>query len=375
MEVAHSASRSIATVSSPFVSMVPRVPIFIMRVAVVADLVLFLFALFALLGLLRLRHVDVYVGGVQNFGTSIFLTGNGNRNSSHNRHFVKNRSRDRNRSSDRHSSHNRVLNVVDLSLVDILLHYGLSDDLFGRGLNSFDSILDIELGFLSDRVLLDSLVLLSVKFDLNVLSLNNRLNISLIDDLSSWSLNILSSSSGSDLGLSCDWVSVDGLSLWRDEIDLLSVIDYCSLNDWLGENFLCGGLEVSVNGFLIKFGWSGDDWVVDCSGLASLNIQSLSSVLYCGLDDLFSDGDVSGDLNGNWSVDGSLIDYGVSGLSLGVDWSWDDLLSNYGCLNYSLSYNWLADYSLGDDWLLDHFSGHYRFADYLLGLGDDWFWV
>ena len=213
MEVAHSASRSIATVSSPFVSMVPRVPIFIMRVAVVADLVLFLLALFALLRLLRLRHVNVYVGGVQNFGTSIFLTGNRNRNSSHNRHFVKNRSRDRNRSSDRHSSHNRVLNVVDLSLVDILLHYGLSDDLFGRGLNSFDSILDIELGFLSDRVLLDSLVLLSVKFDLHVLSLNNRLNVSLIDDLSSRSLNILSSTSGSDLGLSCDWVSVDGLSL------------------------------------------------------------------------------------------------------------------------------------------------------------------
>ena len=118
--------------------------------------------------------------------------------------------------------------------MDVLLNHWLGDDLFGRSGDGFHSILSVEFGGLCDWVHFDGLVLASVELDLHVLSLNNWLDVSLVDDLSSRSLNSLRSGSSSDLSLSSDWVSVDGLSLRRNEIDLLSVIDNSSLNDWLG---------------------------------------------------------------------------------------------------------------------------------------------
>lgn len=75
--------------------------------------------------------------------------------------------------------------------MNILLNNRLSDDLLGWGSDSLGSVLSVVFGWFSDWVHFDGLVLLSVEFDLDIFSLNNRLYISLVDDLSSWSSNSL----------------------------------------------------------------------------------------------------------------------------------------------------------------------------------------
>ena len=315
------------------------------------------------------------IGGIQDFGSSVFLRSNWNWNSSNNWHFVEHWSWNWDWSGDWDSSYDWILNVVDFSLVDILLHDWLGDDLLGWGLNSLYSLLSVVFGGLCDRVLFDCLILSSVELDFDVFSLDHWLDVSLVDDLSSWSGNILGSAGISDLSLSGNRISVDHLSLRRNEIDFLGIVDNSSFDDWLGEDFLGRGLEVSVDGFSVEFGWSGNDWIVDISGLSSLDIESLSNSLYSWLNKLFSDSNISGYLYWNTSLNGSLIYNGIFGLSFSIDWSRNDFLSNNRSLNNSLSDDRLGDNLLGNDWLLDDFSGHYWLADYLLGLSDDWFRV
>lgn len=265
--------------------------------------------------------------------------------------------------------------MMNFSLINIFLYDWLGYDLLSRSLNSLYSILNVVFGWFSDWILFNSLVLLSVKFNFNILSLNNRLNVGLIDDLSSWSSNILCSRGLSDLCLSSDWFSIDNLSLRRNKVDFLGVINYSSFEDWLSEDFFGWCLEISVNGLIIEFGWSCYNRIINSSGLSSLNIESFSYSLYSWLDVLFSDSNITWNLNRNTSLDSSFINNWFFGLSFSVDWSRNDLLSNNWSLNNSLSDDRLGNDSLSNDWLLDDFSGNYWFRYDLLGLSDDWFRV
>ena len=134
------------------------------------------------------------------------------------------------------------------------------------------SALGVVFGWFCDWVHFDGLVLSSVELNINAFSLNNWLDVSLVDDLSSWSGDSLASAGVSDLSLSGDWVSVDDLSLRRNEVDFLGIVDNSSLKNWLGENFFGRCLEVSVNSLRVEFGWSGNDWIVDISVFSSLDV-------------------------------------------------------------------------------------------------------
>ena len=83
--------------------------------------------------------------------------------------------------------------MMNISLMNILLNNWLSDDLLSRSLNSLNSINSVILGLFNNRVHVNGLILLSIKFNLNVLSLNDWLNVSLIVDFFSWSSDSLRS--------------------------------------------------------------------------------------------------------------------------------------------------------------------------------------
>lgn len=323
----------------------------------------------------RLSSVEVQIRVVVDFGSSTSLLSDRNWDSSNNRYFVQYWSRNRNRSCDWDSSYNRVLYMMDFSFMNVFLDNRLGDDLFGRSIDGLHSVLGVVLGLFNNRVHVDDLVLSSVDSYLNVFSLDNRLDVLLVVDFFSWSVNSLGSAGVSDLSLSGDRVSVDGLSLRRNEVDFLSVVNNSSFVDWLGQDFFSRSLEVFVNCLVLVLGLSGLSRVVDSSGLSSLNIQSFSDGLNCWLDVLFSDGYLTRDINRNSSLGSSVVNNRVFVNSFSVYWSADYFLSDDRGLDDSLSDDWLGDQSLCDNRLGDDLSGNNRFGNDLLGLGDDWFGV
>lgn len=116
----------------------------------------------------------------------------------------------------------------------ILLNIWLSNDLFSWSLNSLYSILCIIFCWFNNRILINCLIFSSVNFNLNVFSLDHRLDICLIIYFFTWSINIHGSTSILNLRFSCDWLSVDCLSLRRYKINFFIIINNCSFNYWLG---------------------------------------------------------------------------------------------------------------------------------------------
>ena len=109
--------------------------------------------------------------------------------------------------------------------------------------------------------------------------------------------------------------------------------------------------------------------------ISSDDIQLFSLGVDGGLDVLFSDGDLTGNIDGDLLVDYFLVNNGFFGLFFGIYWSGYNLLSDDGSLDNSLLDDGLRNNLLGDDWLRDDFSGDGWFGDDLLSLGDDRFRV
>ena len=114
---------------------------------------------------------------------------------------------------------------------------------------------------------------MSLELNIDVFSLNNWLNISLVVNFFSRSGNILSSGS-----LLKNWFSHDRLSglvlgFRFLEVDSFSIVNNLSLNNRLSINFLSRSLNGTVYGFFRELGWSGfHRSVVDLS-LTSVNLE------------------------------------------------------------------------------------------------------
>ena len=154
----------------------------------------------------------------------------------------------------------------------MFLNNRLGNDLLSRGLNGLNSVLGVVFCWFYNWLLVDVLVLSSVKSYLNILSLNNRLNVSLVIDFSTWLIDCLGSCSILNLSLSGNGLSVDSLGLRWNKVYSFCVVYDRSLNDWLSNDFFGWSLEISVNSFTIKFSWSCNNIIVLDSGLSSLNI-------------------------------------------------------------------------------------------------------
>ncbi len=119
------------------------------------------------------------------------------------------------------------------------------------------------------------LVSLLLKVNLNILSLNSRLDISSVIDLSSRSLNGLVSASGS-----INWLSghcLSSLLSLRLSIEFygFSIVYYLSVVYWLGVVLLSRHVYGSSVYLSLGNGSSSDRVVVNSFGLSSVNVDYL----------------------------------------------------------------------------------------------------
>jgi len=123
----------------------------------------------------------IYIFGIRNR----FCIWNWNRDFSDNRNFLNIRSWNGNCSCNWYFFENWILNMMNIVLLIIFLHNRLSDEFFSRNLYSFSSTDIIYLNTFNNRFHHNLLIRLSVNLNIDIFSLNNRLNKSLIVNFSS----------------------------------------------------------------------------------------------------------------------------------------------------------------------------------------------
>ena len=136
------------------------------------------------------------------------------------------------------------MDVVDFFLVLDFLDDWLSDDLFSWNLYNLFSGYSLNLRIFDSWFHDDGLVRLSVELDINTFSLDDWLDVSLLDDFFAWSGDSFSSESVLFDGFSSDGFSLDDSGFRLNEFDFLFVVDDGLLDDWLGDNFFGRSLEV-----------------------------------------------------------------------------------------------------------------------------------
>lgn len=189
--------------------------------------------------------------------------------------------------------------MMNFSFFDVVLNHWLSDDLIGWNLDSLLSVSGVVLSLLNDWVHLNSSIFLSLELHINIFSLNDWLNISLVVNFLSRSGNILSSSSFLKNWFSHNWFSGFILRFRFLEVNSFSVVDDLSLDDRLSVVFFGRGLDCSVNSFFREIGWSGLDWHIVNTGFSSINLELDIFSENGWLNVLLSDGSLSWNINRN----------------------------------------------------------------------------
>jgi hypothetical protein len=316
-------------------------------------------------------HLQTQSGQVDDLGASIFFAWNGNRDLSDHWNFLKHWGWHWERSLHRNSLNNWSLDVVDFSLLNVSLHNWLGDDLIGWNLHGFCSGAGVVLRFFGQRFHLHGSIRLSLELNINILSLDNRLDVGLVVDFFSWSCHGLCS--GSFLK---NWFSHDGLfdfilRFGFLEFNSFDVVDNLSLDNRLSVDFLSRGSYNFLYDFLIVLNRSGLNRSVVDLGLASVDFKLHVFSQYSWLDVLFSNGGLSWHVNRNcFSFDFTIYNWFLI-FSFGVHRSGHNLFSNDRGLYNSLFDDWLLHDSLSNNRLGDHFSGHHWFGNNLLSLSDD----
>lgn len=312
---------------------------------------------------------------VHDFGSSFLFVGNWHWDFSNDRNFVKNWSGNRNRSLNWNSLNNRILNMMNFLFFVVFLNNWLSNNFLTRHLNSLSSSASLIHRFLNNWVHSDSLIRLSVKFHINFLSLDNWLNESLVIDFLGRLLNSFNSVSVLSDDISDNWVLSENLRLRRNKVDFFFVVDNSFFINWLSKNFFSRSLKIFNNLFSGENSVFSLGRIVDHLRISSDNIKSFNFSVNSGLNELFSNGNLTGNIHFDSFVNYFFVNDWIFVFSLSIHRSGNNFLSNNGSLNDSLFDDWLLYNSLGDDWLRDDFSGDHRLRNNLLGLGDDGFGI
>lgn len=189
--------------------------------------------------------------------------------------------------------------MMDISLLNIVLDDRLGDYLMSWNLNGLSSLSGIVLSLFHDWIELYGSVIKSVKLNIDVLSLNDRLDIGVVINFLSWSGDSFSSCSFLNDRLSGDGLSGLILRLSLLELNLFGVVHDRFLVDRLGVDFLRRSLENSVHGFFRKLSRSGLDWGVIDLSLSSVDLKLNVLSEYGGLIILLSDSGFSWDIDGH----------------------------------------------------------------------------
>lgn len=263
--------------------------------------------------------------------------------------------------------------MMNFSLFNIILNNRLSNNLISRNLNSFCSSGCIKFRLFSNRFHLYSSIRLSFESNINIFSLNNRLNICLVINFFTWSSYSLCSSS-----FLKNWFSHNRLFnfiLWFSflEFNSFNIINNLSLDNRLSINFFSrSSYNFSYNLFIILYRSSLYRSIIDL-GLTSIDLKLYIFSQYSWLNILFSNSSLSWYINRySFSFDFTINDRFLI-FSFGIDRSWYNLFSNDRCLYYSLFNDWLLNYSLSNNRLRNNFSSYNWFRYNLLSLSNNWF--
>lgn len=189
---------------------------------------------------------------------------------------------------NRNSNNWWLLYMMNISLFNKFLNNWLSNDLISWNLNSFNSTVSFVLSRSNNIVQLYLFVSFSVELNINIFSLNNWLNISIIVNFFSRSSNSLGSGSFLENWLSVNWLFSFILWLRLLEFNGFFVVNNSLLIDWLSVNFFSRSLDNSVNYFFGILNWSSLYWHIVNLSFTSVNLKLDIFSQNCRLDVFFS---------------------------------------------------------------------------------------
>ena len=264
---------------------------------------------------------------------------------------------------------------MNFSLFNIILNNRLSNDLVGRYLYSFSSGLSLVFNWFNNRFHLNSFILLSLELNINVFSLDNWLNISLVVNFFTRSCYSLSSGSFLENWLSHNRFFSFILRFSFLEFNSFNVVNDLSLNNRLSIDFFGGSSNSFVDGFFSILNRSSLNWIVVNLSFSSVNLKLNIFSQNSRLNILFSNSSSSWNINRNsFSFDFTINNWFFV-FSFGVNRSRNDLFSDNRCLNNSLFNDWLLNNSLSNNRLRNNFSSNNRFRYNLLSLSNNRFRV
>ena len=215
----------------------------------------------------------------------------------------------------------------------------------------------------------------SLKIDLYVFFLDGRLDESVVVDLSSRSLNGLSSSGSLILRFSGN--NLSGFFSLRGSVEVngFVVVNNLSIMNWLSVVFFSRNGDFSGGRVIFGHGSSSYRIVVNSSWLSSLNINLLSDGFNGRLNKSLSYGKLSRNVYINIFSFGLVINDSILGDSLSVYRSLYNFSSFYRSLYDSLSNDRLRSDGSSNDRLRNDLSGNYRSRFDSLCLCDNWLGV
>ena len=296
---------------------------------------------------------------------------NGNGNLSSYWKFVDGRSGNWNCSGNWHSLERWILNMVNIILLVVFLYNWLSDDLFSRNSDSFNSGDILSLNGFNNLFQNDFLVISSVDLNFDFFSLNNWLEDSLVVNFVSRFDNDFFSVIVSD-----DWIlgerfEVEKLIFSGNKLNILLVVDYLFLENGLEVDSLVGVFVFSLNNFFSVSHWFGDFGQVFDSVVFLHYFDFILNSQNCWLSNsLFNDG-VSRRSNLNISHNCLIAHFSILSHLFSINRSFGLTLLDDWCLDDSLLDNGLRNHFSGDDGLSDYFLFHIRSADNFLSLGNE----
>lgn len=263
-----------------------------------------------------------------------------------------------------------VLNMMNIVLIVVLLNIRLSDVLFSWNLNSGSSVNIIDLSIFINVVQLNFFSLSLINSQINILSINNRLDQSLIVDISSRSLYSLNSFWVSDDWSLSNLVQIDNFILFFDEIQFFSLVNNLSTQNWLIDNFSSWSIVVFSLDLFRVFNRSGNNSVIVDSGISLIDVENFFLEILNRLNISLSVSFFSWYSNGDILSEVLSINNGGSIFSFGYNRSADLFLSDNWSLHNLLSDDRLSDSSSGDNWLFNNGSSDFRLRNDFLRLSD-----
>lgn len=268
-----------------------------------------------------------------------------------------------------------LLNMMNIVLLIVFLNNRLSNSFLSWNGNSLKFLYIVNITISGQRFQLYLFVFSLFYFQINLLSINNRLQISFFDHSLSRSLNSFNSFMFSYISISVNWSQINHLFWFWDKFKFFPLIYYFLFNDRLVKDFSLRSFEILYYDFLRVLNWVCFFGIFKFLCLLLLNINKLLLNILNWLNVFFSICYLSGNFD-RYFINNFFIVYNRLILNcLCVNRSCYFFFPNNWCLHYSLLDNWLSNDSLCNYRLADNASFNWRLTNNLLTLSNLRSWI